>query len=60
MKKLLILLFSSFIMSVVLYILILIVYRFEVSFFTVFCDSFPFFFMWKVIVLFIAKVNDDD
>ena len=45
MKKLLKLLLSSFCMSVTLYILILIRYDFDVSFFTVFLDSFPLFFM---------------
>ncbi|ATW43290.1 hypothetical protein HS327_01070 [Glaesserella parasuis] len=60
MKKLLKLLLSSFCMSVTLYILILIGYDFDVSFFTVFLDSFPLFFMGGVIILFIDKLNNND
>lgn len=60
MKKLLKLLLSSFCMSVILYILILIGYDFDVSFFTVFLDSFPLFFMGGVIILFIDKLNNND
>lgn len=47
-------------MSVTLYILILIGYDFDVSFFTVFLDSFPLFFMGGVIILFIDKLNNND
>lgn len=59
MKKLLKLLLSSFCMSVTLYILILIGYDFDVSFFTVFLDSFSLFFMGGII-LFIDKLNNND
>lgn len=60
MRKLLKLFLSSFGMSVTLYILILIGYDFDVSFFTVVLDSFPLFFMGGVIILFIDKLNNND
>ena len=60
MRMLLKLFLSSFGMSVTLYILILIGYDFDVSFFTVFLDSFPLFFMGGVIILFIDKLNNND